>query len=142
MSLQSGTVGVDVPEYLQYRLGGANTIRGYDIEKLGRVLFGRNQMLGTAEYAFTLIPQRRFDFWRFSFRLGLELALFGDIGVAWNESHELNANRTRAGLGSGLRVLIPGSEMLRLGVGWSPEGGFHFHFAGSPKPERQRDRIR
>jgi outer membrane protein insertion porin family len=142
MSLQSGMVGVDIPEYLQYRLGGANTIRGYDIEKLGRELFGRNQLIGTAEYSFTLIPQRRFDFWKFSFRLGLELALFGDVGVAWNESHELNASRTRAGLGSGLRLLIPGSEMLRLDVGWSPDGGFRFHFAGATKPERQRDRIR
>jgi hemolysin activation/secretion protein len=68
--------------------------------------------------------------------------LFGDVGVAWNESHELNASRARAGLGTGLRVLIPGSEMLRFDVGWSPEGGFHFHFAGATKPERQRERIR
>jgi hypothetical protein len=68
--------------------------------------------------------------------------LFGDVGVAWNESHELNASRARAGLGTGLPVLIPGSEMLRFDVGWSPEGGFHFHFAGATKPERQRERIR
>jgi outer membrane protein insertion porin family len=141
MSLQSGT-DEDVPQYLLYRLGGANTIRGYDVEKLGRELFGRNQMIGTVEYSYALIPQRRFDIWKFSFRLGLEVAVFGDVGVAWNESRDLNARRTRAGLGSGLRVLIPGSQMFRMDVGWSPEGGFRFHFAGSTKPERQRDRIR
>jgi outer membrane protein insertion porin family len=142
MSLQSGEVGVDIPEYLQYRLGGANTIRGYDIEKLGRELFGRNQMLGTAEYAFRVVPMRRFDFWKFSCRIGLEIALFGDVGVAWNESRDLNRRRTRAGIGTGVRLLIPGSDMVRVDVGWSPEGGFRLHLAGGTKPERQRDRLR
>ncbi len=142
MSLQSGDVGVDIPEYLQYRLGGANTIRGYDVEKLGRELFGRNQLLGTVEYSFRVVPPRRFDFWKLKFRLGLELALFGDVGIAWNESRELNSGRTRAGLGAGVRLLVPGSDMVRMDVGWSPEGGFRLHFAGGTKPERQRDRLR
>jgi outer membrane protein assembly factor BamA len=142
MSLQSGEVGVDIPGYLQYRLGGANTIRGYDIEKLGRKLYGRSQLLGTAEYSFLLVPQRRFDLWKLSFRLGLELALLADVGVAWNESRELNVNRTRAGLGAGIRLLIPGKEMVRIDVGWSPEGGIHLHLAGGTKPERQRSRLR
>jgi outer membrane protein insertion porin family len=142
MSLQSGEVGVGIPEYLQYRLGGANTIRGYDIEKLGRTLFGRDQLLGTAEYSFRVVPMRRFDFWKLSFRLGLELALFGDVGVAWSESRDLNTERTRAGVGTGVRLLIPGNEMVRVDVGWSPEGGFRLHLSGGTKPERQRQRLR
>jgi hypothetical protein len=32
--------------------------------------------------------------------------------------------------------------MVRLDVGWSPAEGFHFHFAGSSKPEAQRNRLR
>jgi outer membrane protein insertion porin family len=142
MSLQSGEVGVDIPEYAQYRLGGANTIRGYDVEKLGRELFGRNQLLGTVEYSFRVVPPRLFSIWKLNFRLGLELALLGDVGVAWNESHELNSRRTRAGLGAGVRLLVPGSDMVRVDVGWSPEGGFRIHLAGGTKPERQRDRLR
>jgi outer membrane protein insertion porin family len=142
LSLQSGEVGVHIPEYLQYRLGGANTIRGYDIEKLGRELVGRNQLLGTAEYSFTLVRQRRFDFWKLSFRLGLELALLADVGVAWTESRDLNVNRTRAGVGAGVRLLIPGNDMVRVDVGWSPEGGFRLHLAGNSKPEAQRRRLR
>lgn len=141
-SLQSGEVGVDVPEYLQYRLGGANTIRGYDIEKLGRTLFGKNQLLGTAEYSFLVVPTRRFDFWKLSIRLGLEIALFGDVGVAWNESRDLNARRTRAGGGAGIRFLNDGNQMVRVDFGWSPEGGFFVHLAGATKPERQRKRLR
>jgi outer membrane protein assembly factor BamA len=142
MSLQSGEVGVDTPEYLQYRLGGANTIRGYDVERLGRVLYGLNQLLGTAEYSFRLVPMRRFDLWKLSFRLGLEVALFGDVGVAWTESRDLNSKRARAGGGAGLRLLVPGLEMARMDFGWSPEGGFRVHFAGGTKPERQRGRLR
>ena len=135
MSLQSGEVGVDIPEYAQYRLGGANTIRGYDVEKLGRELFGRNQLLGTVEYSFRVVPPRLFSMWKLNFRLGLELALLGDVGVAWNESHELNSRRTRAGLGAGVRLLVPGSDMVRVDVGWSPEGGF-------PHPPGRRDEAR
>ena len=142
MSLQSGEVGVTVPEYLQYRLGGANTIRGHDVETLGRVLFGLNQLLGTAEYSFRVVPMRRFDFWKLSFRLGLEVALFGDVGVAWTESGDLNARRARGGGGAGLRLLIPGNEMVRVDFGWSEEGGFRVHLAGGTKPERQRGRLR
>ncbi len=36
LSLQSGTVGEDIPTYLIYRMGGANSIRGYKISDLGR----------------------------------------------------------------------------------------------------------
>jgi hypothetical protein len=32
--------------------------------------------------------------------------------------------------------------MVRFDVGWSPEGGFHFHFASGSKPAAQRLRIR
>jgi len=141
VSLQSGAYGVDVPAYLDYRIGGANSVRGYPV-RLGEQLFGKNQMLGTAEYSFTLLPLRRWDFWKLSFRLGAELALFGDVGVVWNEPEELGWRRTRGGLGAGFRILVPGSEMTRLDLGWSPEGGFQFHFAAWSKPTAQRARLR
>lgn len=141
-SLQTGTLEEDVPIYLAYRLGGANSLRGYDILDLGTRLFGKNQMLGTAEYSFTLIPQRRWDLWKFAVKMGLELAVFGDAGIAWSDSRELATNRARGGLGAGLRVLGPGAETFRLDFGWSPEGGFQFHFAARSKALAQRERIR
>lgn len=142
LTLQSGRVGEQIPVYLQYHLGGANTIRGYDVEVLGRRLYGKNQLLGTLEHSFTLVPTRRFDIWKLSFRLGLELALFADGGIAWSEAPDFAWRRARGGIGAGLRVLTPVSEMVRLDVGWSPEEGFHFHFAGGSKPKRQRERLR
>ena len=50
--------------------------------------------------------------------------------------------RARGGLGGGLRLLVPGSEMVRFDVGWSDDGGFHFHFANGTKPKAQRLRLR
>jgi outer membrane protein insertion porin family len=141
-SLQSGTVDEDVPVYLLYRMGGANSIRGYEIEDLGVRLYGKNQLIGTAEYSLTLLPLRRFDIWKFALRLGLEAALFTDAGIAWSEPGELAMNRVKGGMGAGLRLLVPGTEMVRLDVGWSPEGGFHFHFASGTKPVAQRQRLR
>ena len=35
LSLQSGQVGIDLPEYMDYHLGGSNTIRGYDVTQVG-----------------------------------------------------------------------------------------------------------
>jgi outer membrane protein insertion porin family len=141
-SLQTGAVGEDIPVYLIYRMGGANSIRGYDITELGPRLYGKNQLIGTAEYSVNVIPLRRWDIWKFALRMGLDLALFTDVGTAWTESRELTADRTRAGLGAGVRLLVPGSEMVRLDLGWSREGGFHFHFASGAKPVAQRLRIR
>jgi outer membrane protein insertion porin family len=141
-SLQSGTVGVDLPEYLIYRMGGANSIRGYSIEDLGVTLYGKNQLIGTLEYSLNLMRLQRWDFWKFALSLGLDFAVLADAGIAWSEPQNLALRRARAGLGAGLRLLVPGSEMVRFDVGWSPEGGFHFHFASGSKPVAQRQRIR
>jgi outer membrane protein insertion porin family len=142
LTLQTGTLGVDVPTYMNYFMGGANTIRGYGVTDLGEELSGKNQLLGTAEYSVTLVPLRRWDIWKISLRLGLEAAVFADAGIAWTESRELAMKRARGGLGGGLRLLVPGSEMIRLDVGWSPESGFRFHFANGTKPKAQRARLR
>ena len=142
LSLQSGTLGEDVPAYMNYFMGGANTIRGYGVSDLGEELSGKNQLLGTAEYALTVIPLRRWDLWKISLRLGAELAVFADAGIAWSESRDFTTRRARGGLGGGLRLLVPGSEMVRLDVGWSPDFGFNFHFANGTKPKAQRARLR
>jgi outer membrane protein insertion porin family len=141
-SLQTGTVGEDIPEYLTYYLGGANTIRGYSIESLGPALNGKNQLLGTVEYSVNVVPLRRWDIWKFALSMGLDFALFTDGGIAWSDPSDLAAHRVRGGVGAGFRLLVPGSEMVRLDVGWSEAGGFQFHFASGSKPVAQRQRLR
>ena len=85
LTLQSGTVGQDVPGYFTYYLGGANTIRGYSVEDLGPKLNGKNQLVTTAEYNFNLLPLARRDIFKWSYSIGLQLALFSDLGIAWSE---------------------------------------------------------
>ena len=104
--------------------------RGYAIEELGTKVYGKNQLIGTEEYSFNLLPLRRWDFGKVALRLGLDLAIFADVGTAWNESREFVASRARGGGGAGLRLLVPGAEMVRPDVGWSRQGGFQFHVAG------------
>ena len=138
LSLQTGTVGEDLPVCLSYRMGGANSIRGYEIGDLGWRLYGKNQLIRTAEYSFNVLPLRRWDFWKFELRLGLDFALFADGGIAWSESSEFAWHRGRGGIGGGVRLLVPGSEMVRFDAGWGQEGGFQFHFASGSKPVSQR----
>jgi outer membrane protein assembly factor BamA len=141
-TLQSGTVGEDVPVYLTYYLGGANSIRGYQLETLGPTLNGQNQLLTTAEYNFKLFDLARRDVFKWSFSVGLELALFADAGIAWDEGVDFGWKRFRGGMGAGLRLLVPGAEQVRFDIGWSPDGGAQFHFASGTKPSAQRQRLR
>jgi len=140
-SLQSGSIGRDIPVYLDYRMGGANTIRGHDVEELGRTVFGKNQALGTIEYQYELRPMRALRLARWPVRIGVQLAAFADAGTAWSNPDDLVEERLHAGYGAGLRLIVPGVEMLRFDVAFSPEGTF-FHFATGSKFTAQRMRLR
>jgi outer membrane protein assembly factor BamA len=140
LTLQSGTRGTDVPSYLDYYVGGANSVRGYD--STDRPISGKNQAIGTVEYALALMQPRRWDIAFLSVRVGLELALFADLGTAWSSEEDLSVARTRGGVGAGVRLLVPGNEMVRFDFAWSEQQGLVFHFATGSKPKIQRDRLR
>ena len=109
---------------------------------LGKTLFGRDQLIGTAEYSFSLVPMRRRRIWKAHVPLGLEIATFVDAGIAWTESRDFGVKRARAGGGIGLRLLNPFTQVIRFDLGWSPEGEVKFHFATGLKPVRQRAPLR
>jgi outer membrane protein insertion porin family len=141
-SLQSGVAGTDVPSYLQYVMGGSNSIRGYDLEVLGKELYGKNQLIGTVEYQHLVWDVREIAIYKWSFTLGFEVAAFVDVGAAWSESNDLNLDRTRTGFGAGLRPLLPGIGVLRLDLGVSQDGDAVFHIGVKSKMVAQRERIR
>ena len=142
LSIQSGTVGVDVPSYMQYFLGGANSIRGYKLDDLGRELFGQNQFLYTLEYRYVLSAPRPYKVFKWSIGMGFELAGFTDVGVAWSRSQDFSLNRTRIGFGAGLRVLLPAVEMVRFDIGISQYGDVVFNFGINSIFFSRRQRIR
>ncbi len=42
LTLQSGQVGRDLPQYMDFHLGGADSLRGYTVDDLGYDLFNSN----------------------------------------------------------------------------------------------------
>ena len=49
-SLRTGRVGEDIPVYLQFNLGGTNTVRGWTLGARE----GKNQFINTLEYRYEL----------------------------------------------------------------------------------------
>ena len=141
-TVQIGELGVDVPVYSRYFLGGANSIRGYDIDKLGPELNGKNQMLLVAEYEWEFLPRREMRIANWTFSVGARLAAFGDAGIAWSATDEFRSTRFKEGGGIGLRLLVPGSNVIRFDFAVGESGKVFFHFSSWPRLDRQRDRLR
>ncbi|HIG56866.1 MAG TPA: hypothetical protein EYG11_02495 [Candidatus Latescibacteria bacterium] len=142
LSLQSGEVGHNLPEYMDFHLGGANTIRGYQIDELGSTLFGKNQLIGTLEYRFPLLANREYILMGLAADIGLSGAFFADTGLAWSHRRDFAGDRLQTGVGLGLRLLLPAVDMTRLDIGYSPSGGWQIHFASFAKMRAQRARLR
>jgi len=140
-SLQTGELGTDIPSYMNYLMGGANTVRGYKLKELGKELSGKNQLLGTIEYQYLLWDVREVVVHGIGVTFGMELAAYVDNGTAWNTDNQFNTDHNRTGYGFGFRPLIPAIDELRLDLGFSQDG-FVFHIASGPKMTAQRQRLR
>ena len=137
LTMQTGDVGTDLPVYMDFDIGGTNSVRGWPLGSRT----GKNQWLNTLEYWYVLKRQRAYRFWFIKMRLGLQLGLFGDVGTAWDTSQEFEDNFI-AGFGGGLRLTLPVVVLLRLDVGYSPLHGFSVAIGGSEKAVAQRARVR
>jgi outer membrane protein assembly factor BamA len=139
---QTGTVGEDIPQYFMYRMGGANSIRGYDIDVLGKELFGQNQTIFTAEYLWEALPLREWPVLNWAFSAGMQVAGFVDYGDAWNNDDGFDFERGKWGGGFGVRLLVPGINVARLDIGFGEGGEVFFHFGAWDKFTAQRLRLR
>ena len=136
-TLQSGRVGVDIPIYRDFHIGGTNTIRGWDIDARR----GKNQMINTLEYRYEVLPPRALSIKSFDFYLGLQVAAFADAGSAWNEG-EFTRNFIGGG-GVGLRVLFPFINVIRIDLGFGQGNKTAVsHFGVLEKAVMQRRRVR
>ena len=138
-TLQTGEVGTSLPEYLQFALGGANTVRGWSLG----ARTARNQFIGTLEYTYVLQPVRSFSVAGLNLYWGLQVAGFGDLGLAWNDRDDLTGSPALDGYGAGLRVQVPFVDLIRIDVAWGePAQGATAYFGVSLKATRQRQRVR
>ncbi len=141
-TLQTGTVGTDIPEYMQFNLGGVNSIRGHPPDGLAMTFRGKNQLITTVEYRFLASDIREYEIFGWPVGLGLQLALFGDAGLAWSDDNDFSWKSTETGYGVGVRLLVPVVDMVRMDVGFDRDGRAVFHFAIDQKFEAQRKRLR
>ena len=137
-TLQTGTVGKEIPVYRDFHIGGTNSIRGWDLNARR----GKNQMINTLEYRFEILKQRSFRVFGIGLYTGIHIAAFGDIGTAWDDSGEFSRNFIGGG-GVGVRVLFPFIQMIRLDLGFGQSGkGLIPHFGIRQKAYYQRLRVR
>jgi len=135
-TLQTGTVGVEIPVYQDFHLGGANTIRGWGLDSSR----GKNQSINTLEYRYDLMVPRAFSIFGFTIYFGLQAALFADLGIAWDDSQ---GNRWLDGYGFGIRLLVPFVDMVRIDFAFGePGAGLTNQFGIGAKAVQQRKRIR
>ena len=138
LQMTTGEVGVDIPIYMDFHIGGTNSVRGWPLG----VREGKNQWLNTLEYWLVLVPERAFRVWFLKWRMGLQVAAFGDVGTAWNDSQQFGDNFI-GGFGGGVRLTIPVVVLLRLDLAYSQnQFGIKIAIGGGEKAEAQRQRVR
>ncbi len=103
--LSGGTSTGGLPPHEQYRIGGAETLRGYNYGEF----CGDSMFLANAEYRFRILK-------------GLQGVVFVDTGSIWLKDEESNQGGFSTGAGLGVRVETP-IGMLRIDYGIGKQGG-------------------
>jgi outer membrane protein assembly factor BamA len=139
-SLTTGEVGRDLAVWQDFALGGVNTVNGWALNSRS----GRNQMIGSLELRYTLLEPRGFRLpLGVNYRGGLQVALYGDAGVAWNDGAGFALGRSIAGGGVSLRFLLPVIRQARIDFAMGEGGaGLQVGFASLEKPAARRERLR
>ncbi|QLE59517.1 outer membrane protein assembly factor [Nostoc sp. TCL26-01] len=118
LNLQAGTVLGDLPPYEAFNLGGANSVRGYDVGNVGN---GRSYVLASAEYRFPIVPiVGGVLFADFASDLGS-----GDT-VLGNPAGVRGKSGTGFGYGAGIRVNSP-LGLIRADYGINDQGESRVH---------------
>ncbi|MBF0430151.1 MAG: BamA/TamA family outer membrane protein [Fibrobacteria bacterium] len=143
LTLQSGSLNNTLPRYRRFWLGGANSVRGFELDEQR----GANQALFTLEYRFLLMKPRVIPLFLFDWYLdlGLQPIVAVDAGTTWD-----NFSDKKQWLGSiitGAQILVPYIQMIRLEWGivpyWHDDRlSISFHFSAIDKPTAQRFRRR
>jgi outer membrane protein assembly factor BamA len=103
---------------------------------------GKNQVITTAEYRFTLMNPRLISYFGVTTSLGVQLAVFADAGSAWTLRDEFR-NAFIGGSGVGIRLILPSVGMARMDFGIGQESaGVEIHLGADEKAVLQRERVR
>lgn len=138
LTLADGAPGEDLAVWQRCGLGGSNSIRGWSLGSRT----GASELINTIEYRYLVMPPRQFEYFGVSVPLGVQIALFGDVGTSWDDTDGFRGGWIGGG-GAGVRVIAPYVGMIRFDFAAGEEGaGVFVHISTREKPERQRERVR
>ncbi len=101
--------GDSIPDQEKFRVGGAETVRGYDYGDFT----GERKLVVNSEY-------------RFQIKDAFHGVLFADAGNAWNSGESASLGDLNVGYGAGLRIDTPlGVMRFDYGLG-DDDGNFYF----------------
>lgn len=137
-TLTSGTVGIEIPVWDDFHIGGTNSVRGWRFNQR----IGKNQLINTLEYRYLLVEPKILRFWFFEMDIGVQLTAFWDSGTAWNTEEGFRRDFI-TGFGAGLRLLLPAVNMARFDIAVGQPGiGLRLHIGTGEKADAQRARVR
>lgn len=135
----SGSVGDEIPPTADFHIGGTNSLRGWELDTQN----GQHQFLNVAEYRYTVLAPRLLSVFGLNFDLGIQLAAFADLSIAWNAPEQFATRRFHDGYGVGVRFLVPFVNQFRFDVGWGQPGSdSRWHIGAWERPVAQRFRVR
>ncbi|MFP4661362.1 MAG: outer membrane protein assembly factor [Halanaerobiales bacterium] len=111
LRLKAGSAQGEVPELEKYRLGGSESLRGYE----NGSFTGEDLLLLNAEYRFPIVEN-------------FTGVVFTDAGNAWDEGDEIDLDNLHFSYGAGLRMNTPIGQ-IRLDYGFNGEGEGQPHFS-------------
>jgi len=105
-----GIADTSLPSFAEYKVGGMNTVRGYDYGEFS----GDKSLVFNAEYRLPLAKN-------------FQAVLFADWGQAWEIGQSINLEDLKFGKGIGIRFDTPlGPIRLDYGIGEEGEGQTYF----------------
>ena len=114
-----GNSGTPIPIYERYRIGGINTVRGFQALSIGpkapngEVIGGDKELIFNFETIFPLIPEVK-----------IKGVVFFDAGNAWDVGQTFLADPLRTSVGFGFRWIYPvGPMRLEWGYNLFPKEG-------------------
>ena len=111
LRLNAGTAQGNVPELEKYRLGGSETLRGYD----NGTFAGEDMLLMKLEYRFPIVEN-------------FTGVLFTDAGNTWDQDDKIDLENLHYSYGAGLRMNTPIGQ-IRLDYGFNEDGKGQPHFS-------------
>ncbi len=130
--------GTKLGYYDWFRVGGANTLRGYP----DNAYFGRNECLFNLEYRFDAMEEKVQSLGPWSLNYGVQLIAGFDAASLWN-SESMQPEKFHPGIYAGLHLLVPGVNRIRLEIGSHDiNGRVYWNLGLFEKTTTQRFRTR